>query len=270
MKKEIRNYCLSSTLMLCLAGNASAAFTLADGDMILGFRAGGNTGFQTDLHFNLGSTVSIRDGVGFGLKGNINDDLVATYGANWFTRTDLTFGAIGNRSSLSPTVVADFTPGQPDPSRILYLTRATSVPGAAAAHPTITGNAIGTVANNVSTLEGILGLRTETSFLDGAATFSRSDNQTQYDASSWAARTPPTGTNFGGVQNITTAFGQGGTEVYLDIQRLGGSSSTVGYTNTYEGTIAIDNLGNISVIPEPSTLTLAGIAALALVTRRRR
>jgi len=270
MKKTIKNYCLSSAVALCLAGNASAAWSFADGDMMLGFRAEAGTGFQRDLMFNLGSSVSIRDGVITGLRGNINDDLVATYGSNWFSRTDLTFGAIANRSTVSPTASAGFTVGQADPTRIAYITRTAATPGAAADHPTVTGNSLGSALTGVTTLEGILATLTETGNGDGAAIFARTDAQTQWDQASWSVRVPASGSSFTSLSNIGTAFGAGGEVRYADIQRLGGSTSTIAYTNSTITTLAIDNLGNISLVPEPSSLTLAGLAALALVTRRRR
>ena len=270
MKKTIRNYCLGSAVALCLAGNASAAWSFADGDMMLGFSASAGTGFQQDLMFNLGSSVSIRDGVITGFIGNINDDLKATYGDDWSTRTDLSFGAIANRSTLSPTASAGFTVGQADPTRIAYITRTASTPGAAADHPTITGANMGTSLVGVTTLEGILAGLTETANGDGAAIFARTDAQTQWDQASWSARVPASGNSFTGFSNIGTAFVAGGTTRYADIQRLGGSTGSIAYTNTTITTLAIDNLGNISLVPEPSSLTLAGLAALALVTRRRR
>ena len=270
MKKTIKNYCLGSAVALCLAGNASAAWTFANGDMMLGFRASANQGFQQDLMFNLGSSVGIRDGVITGLRGNINDDLVATYGANWFSRTDLTFGAIANRTTLSPTQSATFTPGEQDPNRIAYVTRTAATPGAAADHPTIAGQTMGTALVGVTTLEGILLNLTETANGDGAALFTRTSSPTQWDQASWSTRVPTSGLSFTNFSNIGTAFGAGGTERYADIQRIGGTATGISYSNTTVTTLAIDNLGNISLIPEPSSLTLAGIAALALVTRRRR
>jgi hypothetical protein len=270
MKKTFKNYCLGSAVALCLAGNASAAWTFADGDMMLGFRASAGQGFQQDLMFNLGSSVSIRDGAITGLRGNINDDLVATYGSNWFSRTDLTFGAIANRSTLSPTVASDFTTGQQDPSRIAYITRTAATPEAAADHPTISGATLGTSLVAVTTLEGILANLTETGNGDGAALFARTASPTQWDQASWSTRVPTSGNSFTNFSNIGTAFGAGGTERYADIQRIGGTATGIGYTNTTVQTLVIGSNGSITLIPEPSSLTLAGLAALALVTRRRR
>jgi hypothetical protein len=270
MKKTFKNYCLGSAVALCLAGNASAAWTFVDGDMMLGFHATAGDGFQKNLMFNLGSSVSIRDGVISGFIGNINDDLVATYGSNWSTRTDLSFGAIANKTPTSPTQSATFTAGQADPNRIVYITRTATTPGEAADHPTITGNAIGSAMSGVSTLEGILANLTETAYGDGAAIFARTDAQAQWDSSSWSTRVPASGSSFTSFSNIGTAFVADGSTRYADIQRLGGSTQSIAYTNTTITTLAIDNLGNISLIPEPSSLTLAGLTALALVTRRRR
>jgi hypothetical protein len=270
MKKTIKNYCLGSAVALCLAGNASAAWSFADGDMMLGFHASAGEGFQENLMFNLGSSVSIRDGVITGFRGNINDDLVATYGSNWFTRTDLTFGAIANRTTLTPTQSAAFTTGQQDPNRIAYITRTAATPGAAADHPTITGQTLGTALTGVTTLEGILANLTETGNGDGAALFARTDAQAQWDQASWSTRVPASGSSFTSFQNIGTAFGAGGDKRYADIQRIGGTATGITYSNITVSTIQIDNLGNISLVPEPSSLTLAGLAALALVTRRRR
>ena len=271
MKKTIKNYCLGSVVALCLAGNASAAWTFTDGDMMLGFRASAGQGFQQDLMFNLGSSVGIRDGVITGLRGNINDDLVATYGSNWFSRTDLTFGAIANRSTVTPTTAAGFTVGEQDPTRIAYITRTATTPGQAADHSSITGQNMAAGLAGVTSLETYLaGTASETAYGDGAILFDRATNPTQWNQISWSTRVPVTGNSFSNFQNISTAFGAGGVVRYADIQRLGGSATGIAYSNTTVSTLAIGSNGSITLIPEPSSLALTGLGALALVLRRRR
>ena len=74
------------------------------GDLVLGFRATGGTGQNVNLEVNLGSVAQFQ-----GQAANTTllisrlaaADLVATYGANWATRTDLSWGIVGTAGRIS-------------------------------------------------------------------------------------------------------------------------------------------------------------------------
>lgn len=93
-----------TTALLALSGLAAtlqAQITANANDLILGFHAAGGQGASISLEVDLGS-VSTYSGLGAGTSLPITRlavaDLVATYGSNWASRTDLTWGIIGTSS----------------------------------------------------------------------------------------------------------------------------------------------------------------------------
>jgi len=84
------------------------------GDVFLGVRASGGTGASDSYLVNLGpdtqfssaavgSTFSITTVHGLPI-GNIEADLAAKYGNDWFTRTDLFWGLFATKNAIDPTV----------------------------------------------------------------------------------------------------------------------------------------------------------------------
>jgi hypothetical protein len=74
------------------------AIPAATGDLILGFRASGAPGADTNLEINLGPASNFANmaaGSTSVLSGLAVADLVAVYGANWNTRPDLSWGIVG-------------------------------------------------------------------------------------------------------------------------------------------------------------------------------
>lgn len=257
------------------ASSAMGAFTFTNGDIILGFQATAGQGATKNVFFNLGAGTAVRDNAGIGLVGNISTTLTSVYGANWYTRTDLYFGAVGNLRGNTNTGIGSAGAVNGDPSRTFYLSTPTVNPSegtliAAAAYP---GSALGSAATNLSGTETmIVGLTTEG---DGAAILDQGAQPVEW-SNGWTTWNPTPGASYGvftgGVQQ---SFGQGGSNTYADIQRVlstntGATPTGVIGGGTYETTIAIGSNGSISMIPEPSTSLLAAAAGIALVVRRRR
>jgi hypothetical protein len=73
-------------------------------DLVLGFRASGGQGQNVNLEVNLGSVSQFQNqpaGTTLLISRLSAADLAATYGANWATRTDLTWGIVGTAGRIS-------------------------------------------------------------------------------------------------------------------------------------------------------------------------
>jgi hypothetical protein len=212
-------------------------------DLLLGIRATSGTGTSQNVYFNLGNTVDIKNTPNQGVVGNIAADLIATYGANWFSRTDLVFGVIGNRSNLSPTI----EPGTPpqEPGRTFYVSTAASSAGAAALRPSLGSGSLGTGGTNFSGIKNYLVLPSTspdafTATTSGATILDETLHPTSWN-NSWSKWNPTAGVAgfgvfSGGIQN---SFGTG-SEVFVDVQRMVANTPT-----TYVTTVGIASTGAV-------------------------
>jgi hypothetical protein len=100
-----------ASLAFAPRGATAATTTYTDGDLFLGFRATGET--QNYL-VNIGQPGSLASGS----IPNVGGQLAATFGANWYNRTDLFFAVIG----------ANSLGGGNDPANTVYSTRSNSIP----------------------------------------------------------------------------------------------------------------------------------------------
>ncbi len=245
-----------------LSSSAVAAWTFSSADLVIGFQAIGGTGSTTNLFFNLRDSYDLSQNSSLGTVGNINEDLTATYGANWFTRTDLYFGVFANRSNLSPS----FEPGgaDTDAGRTVYLSAPTLTVGGANLRSQLGSSALGTGTSAYAGLRTNLASFTETAFGDGVASLNEAAQPVEWN-NSWSEWNPTPGAAFnvftGGIQQ---SFGGAGSSAIVDIQRMTG-----GNPSTYVGSVLIGNDGSISAVPETSSSVLA-IAAGALACLRRR
>jgi hypothetical protein len=264
MKNIFKTVMLGTACMILFQSSAMAAWTFSSADLVLGFQATGGQGSTTNLFYNLGDSFDFSQDHTTATIGNINDDLVAIFGANWNTRTDVYFGVFGNRSNLSPTLEPGDIANGIEPGRTVYLSSATLTAGAAALRASFGSSTLGTGTNNYGGLRNILPAMTETAFADGVASINAATNPTEWN-NSWSSKNPAGGASFlvfGGIQQNFSA--SGGTRL-VDVQRM-----TANSPSTYEGTIAIGADGSISSIPEVSSSLLAGAAGLVLCLRRRR
>jgi hypothetical protein len=219
-------------------------FQFADEDLLLGVQAIGGTGTSQNLFISLGNTVTIKNSPNQGVVANIAADLAATFGLDWFERTDLYFGVFGNRSNVSPRFDS-YVPPQ-EPARTIYLSTQTTSAGAAALRAQFSDSSLGTGATKYAGLRGVL-TQSDPSNPDDEFTASASgatilDQTTQPTSwnNSWTVWNPTPGAAFsvftGGIQNN---FGKG-TEVLVDVQRMTGGDPT-----TYVTTVGINSEGQI-------------------------
>lgn len=283
--------------ILAIAGSVVGAMsasaqlvTYTPGDLVLGFRASAGTGNETNFYYNLGSTVGFRDGTTTGNLANVGSFLSATFGNDWFTRTDLSWGAVGNRNNVSPFPPNQFiaAPGvvNGDPSATVYVSKGalsagSSTPWSGFSSPGLTtgaGSMNGMLSGGASASTGTFNKQTALVGSNGFGAYTSSAF-----TNSWTNRTAPSsdfGIFDGGVEGN---FGTVTQLAYLDLYRIlartdqAGTvildgNTTVGL-GSYITTLSIDSLGNISAapIPEPSAFAaLAGIGALGVAALRRR
>lgn len=271
MKSFLKKALIGSAGFALFSSSAMAAWTFSDPDLVIGFQALAGQGSTTNLFFNAGNSYNFANGTGSsGLIGNINDDLVATYGASWNTRTDLYFGVIGNRSNLSPGSPTFETgiPGVSDPGRTVYVSAAATTVGGAALRPQFGSSTLGNGASKYAGLRTNLPGFSETVFGDGVASLNQTTQPVAWN-NGWTFWNPTPGAAFGVMTGgIQQKFGQAGTNNIVDIQRMVASTPSV-----YVGSFIISDNGNItaiSAVPETSSSVLAIAIATAGTFRRRR
>ena len=275
MKFSPKRLILAAAAMAYATQAASAAFTFTNGDLILGFQATAGTGSTQNVFYNLGSPIAYRDGTNpSGNIGNINTTLTSVFGSNWYTRTDLYFGVIGNLNGNANSGLGSKAAVDGDPSRTFYLSAAAATPGSASLYAanTFTSTQLGSAGTTLGGMEANLpGFTTE---VDGAAILSQSTQPVEWN-NSWTVRNPTPGAAFGVFTGgIQQNFGKAGTTTYVDLQRVlstttGASPTGVIGGGTYETTFSIGSDGSIAAIPEPSTTLLSALGVLALLRRRR-
>src|SRR4030095_2156845 len=251
------------------------------GNLFLGFQTTGGTGVNSYMLANIGdSALLFRDATGNQINLlNINAALTAQFGAGWADRTDLFMGAGASWSN------DEF--GDPerngDPFNTLYVGNPRQTLGTEG-HRGSTGFALASgqiqdasnglfVTGSVFESQGTSGISSILKSGGFTGTFVDYDDKNPINGGIQGAAY--NGVFSGGVQ---TAFGPGSfglfgginAEAALDLYRIGSTSGA----STYEGTILLDNLGNVSFIvapiPEPSSTLLVALTAGAIGFVRRR
>jgi hypothetical protein len=213
-------------------------FVFNQADLLLGVRASGGTGASQNVFLNLGNTVDIKNNPNQGVVGNIAADLSATFGNNWFSRADLYFGVIGNRSNVTPLADPGIAPEEP--GRTFYVSKPTSAAGAAALRPFLNSGNLGTGGTNFSGIKNYLVTPTIfTATASGATVLDEFLHPTEWN-NSWSKWNPVAAAAFGvftgGIQNN---FGTG-SEVLVDVQRMVPSVNA-----TYVTTVGIASNGDV-------------------------
>ena len=284
---NIKQFALWASTALFAMGSAQGAVTA--GDLILFFQKPGNT---NTAYVNLGSAALLYRGAEAGPSAtlqrvnfiNINSTLASAFGAAWATDPDIYAGLAGARSNSTAVTVVNG-----DQNRTLYVSRARpsiGTVGQAGASPwdLVQAGSLTTGATNMVALTNNFAVRlpdldqgvldTDTSTIDNMNTTTIGGFQSAgFDLFVGGVQQSGSATAFG-------VFGDAGqVEFALDLQRLVPDGTV--HTNeiagqsrfgSYEGTVTIGTTGDVSfiTIPEPSSVTLAGIAGLALAFRRRR
>jgi hypothetical protein len=243
-------------LLASVPGLWAAPFSFNDGDLIIGFQALSGVGANKNVFYNAGPGTAIRDNPTAGVSGNIGATLAATFGADWYARTDLFFGVIGNLSASSPTGFDAVPPVDGDPARTFYLSQPAPYYAKAALIPAATypSAALGSAGTKLGGLETIL--PTIIAEPDGTAVLVQGDSPVEWN-NSWTAWNPTPGASFdvftGGIQQN---FGKTTERTYVDVQRVvasneGASPEGVVGGGTYETTVAISSSGGISTSSPP-------------------
>lgn len=257
---------LAAGLSLLLASfvPAARAATVAytTGDLVLAFRADGGTGASQSLLIDIGAASLYNAAVGnpnLVLNvGTFGADLVSTYGANWYDRTDLAWSVFGANDTASP-------------SAILYASRPETTFGtAASAWPTLTDP-----GDRTNTRTNISQVTTAFAGLDATANSTVSALQTNSsDPGSYSQQVTFGSTDFGSLSqwtNIQGNFGAGSEA--LSLFRLNSSTTNLGaFTISDAGAVTFSGTSvNIAgAAPEPSKAVFSMLGATVLLMRRRR
>jgi hypothetical protein len=210
---------------------AQTVATPDNGDILLGVRATGGAGAGVSLLVNVGDDVTFRNAAS-GSKislANVGAELVAAYGANWHTRSDLNWSFFGARNQTNPVV---------------YGTRVQSPVGRpSVAFPlqdlsqrTSTKNQIVSVLDTYSQLDQFSGNA-------NAALQTNASNSGSYNYQVGLAGT----TDFGSLSqwvSIEGDFGNGTTGTVLDFFRYAGTPSVP--SSERLGSFEIDALGALT------------------------
>jgi len=263
MKLNTRRLLLSATVFACASFTAHGEnFPFTDGDLVIGVQAISGTGSAQNVFFNVGSGTALRDNGNRGTLGNIGATLATVFGANWYERTDVYFGVIGNLNQNPTSGIGSRAPVAGDPSRTIYVSSAAVSPGSGflIAAGTFSSSALGTAANDISSMENIFrndddnsgvigGFKAEA---DGSAILdSTSPNATVAYNNSWSNFNPTPGASFRTFANIQQNFGKGGSATYVDVQRVlatntGATPPGVVGGGTYVTTIGIGSDGSVT------------------------
>jgi hypothetical protein len=278
-------------LALC-AGSLQAANTLySPGDLVLFFQQQG--GLNT-VYVNLGQAATLYRGTLPGTVGdqdltktnivNINSSLVSAFGVNWASQGNVYAGLAAARSASTGTGIFDG-----DQTRTLYVSRGRETAGTigvanstgynlTTSQPyTVAASQIGAMAapfdNGPDAIQSVI--TTDVSAIDNYNPFLAPAIQgVAFGSFPGGVQQPGSVGDYGNYAGVGTA------EFALDLYRIvpRTEAETVGvevpgtqHIGSFEGTVVVDGFGNVSfLVPEPSSVTLAGIAGLALALRRRR
>lgn len=263
------------------------------GDLVLAFQnPGGTTGSDQTLYVSLGNTAIFR-GAAAGADGpsllnivNINAQLISAFGSNWASELTLYAGLAGVWGNSSSSLNNTLQNG--DPHRTLYVSQGrtgTGILGQAnspgwtiTTDGGMTAGANGIIAQNTA-----FELNYTTAVAVSPTDISTIDEQNPFNAP--GDQGTAFGSFIGGVQQAGTATSLGSfgsianAEFELDLYRILAKTNAAGQVGgvlregSYEGTVVVDTLGNVSFlsVPEPSSLVILG-ASIGLLgfTRRRR
>jgi hypothetical protein len=286
MKKLLTTTLLGLSSIALIATSAQAqTVSTSIGDLVLGFRVtdglglGATQNLEVDLG-NMSTLTSLAAGQTLTLGGLSVADLSSIYGANWASRSDLVFGAIGGDGRTS-THVAGF------PVSTIWATEAESAPGVLS--PAYTNGSHFAQNNAAGLYETMVVAGLDTGKLFGATATANSATSSNISASlagSWTSQlqfqpgqefayfnTPP----FNSLEQNVNNVGSGNFAV-ADLWQLIPSDKT-GAGTTLLGQLDLSSSGVLtfikaSPVPEPSSLGFMGVGFLSLVgmvvLRRRR
>lgn len=268
-------------------------------DLILGFRVGVVTddqgaalpsqgiGDSINLEINLGSASQFYNasaGSSFTLPGLVVADLIAAYGSNWNTRTDLFWGVIGTTGraygsltySAGDTLASDATADGHAPAGTIWATRAEDTPGT----QSTAWKRASSYSTQITVIEPLYSSGGPLSASASAASTDNSSTATLVGTAtvgSWTSQeNPSAGKSFklNGLIDNTTNIPVDGFSV-LDLYELkaGSGNGTLlgafGLNSAGELTFSTD-ISTFAAVPEPSSMVLLALAGGLFAMRLRR
>jgi hypothetical protein len=265
------------------------------GDLVLFFQnPGGAIGSDQQIYASLGNTATVfrqayTDQTNHIDIINIGTLMTNTFGADWASETTL-YGGLGGVWGTASSLNTSLQNG--DPNRTIYTSQARSATGTVGSQEsagyTIGGDSAMTfIANSITTQNGLFENSTMLQFdaiaIEAAQLTANVPGQNPVGGNSWNNNIPAPGVQQGGSAGNFGTFGPvANVEFMWDIYRIQAKDNISGQygeddgirTSLYLGTATLDSSGNVSfvTIPEPSTVALAGIGAVALgmFIRRRK
>lgn len=287
------------TLAIAASGMAAAPALAQNpgytpGDLVLFFQnPGGTTGSDRTLYVSLGNTATLFRQGEAGTAGavnllnivNIGDALISAFGANWASELTLYAGLSGVWGTGLGTSLQNG-----DPSRTLYVSNArlgVGTVGQANSTPwsinndTAMSNAANGMANQNNLFEtkgtsGVYMSLTGESTIDNQNPISNGLQGNAFnDVFAGGVQQQGSGSSFGSFGPVNNV------EFALDLYRILATTTASGQVGgpnrqgTYEGTVVIDQTGNVSfvttAVPEPSAGALLAVSlGMAGFVRRRR
>ena len=142
-------YFFTSLLAVISFSSPVYAIPAAAGDLILGFRATDAPGSDTNLEINLGPASAFYNaaaGTTSLLTRVAVQDLIDTYGANWGSRPDLSWGVVGTTGTTTTTGA---------PARTIWASAPEEIAGTASAPWTrASASGLQNASNAISTMYG--------------------------------------------------------------------------------------------------------------------
>lgn len=276
-QRTFRNFAAAAALLITAR---ASAISVSTGDLILGFRASGGVGQGVNLEVNLGpaSGFYAPGSPAFAVTGLSAADLSFTYGADWATRTDLSWGIVGTTGSSSVGIA---------PARTIWASAAELTPGtpsdpwtrSSTAGLQNASNAIATMYNGAA---GALGAGAATpnsataSYIDSTLPGSWTVQDDLVDGTSFR-RFNPTVTGSMDFPATPALYDAVNGYAVLDLWEI--RPGTSGDPGTLVGAFGLAPNGNLvfsvnpgvfAAVPEPSVTGACFAAAMMLLGSRRR
>lgn len=288
------------TILAALPAGAANTF-YAPGDLVLFFQKEGST---NTIYANLGNAANLYRGTDSGIGGNdytvhktdilnLNTTLTSAFGAGWASDSSIYAGVAGVFSNSTGSTLTNGDPGRTlyvSSSRGSISTATIGAPDSTAWDMTLAGNtAMTSAANGIIQQNNAFENNYDSTVTVSLNDISQIDNQNPI--SGGIQGNAFNNTFAGGVQqpgtsgNLGFVDGVGNVEFALDLYRIlgrgtGGTATTAPISGqvegalrqgSFEGTVVIGSNGSVSfLVPEPSSALLSGLAAGALILRRRR